>query len=504
MAARKQRNECRLDKHDLRGLERPMLTASNVHYELAERASGTGSGGVGSIHLLAQRLGLPEAINRHVRLFKIHLPYHESDHVLNLAYNALCGGRCLEDLELRRQDEAYMNGLGARRIPDPTTAGDFCRRFTPADIYSLFDAQDEVRLKVWKQQPKEFFRQAIIDMDGVMVETSGECKSGMDINYKGQWGYHPLIVSLANTGELLSLVNRSGNRPSHEGAAAELDRAISLCLEAGFASVLARGDTDFSQTKYLDGWDDDPRVRFIFGMDASPTLNGLADDLPANAWRPLSRRPRRQVKTSPRSRPARVKEQIVRDREFKNIRLVDEEIAEMDCRPQACKKSYRIVIARKNLSVEKGQQVLFNDYRYFFYIANDRDRSAEEVVFSANDRCDQENLKAQLKSGVRSLYAPVDNLISNWAYMAMTALAWNLKAWWALSLPESGRWRERHREDKRRVLRMEFRTFVENFMRIPCQVARTRRRIVWRLLAWNRWQPVFFRLMDALRLPSRC
>jgi len=91
-------------------------------------------------------------------------------------------------------------------------------------------------------------------------------------------------------------------------------------------------------------------------------------------------------------------------------------------------------------------------------------------VFEANDRCDQENLLAQLHDGVRALQAPVNTLESNWAWMVMTSLAWTLKAWWALMLPETpGRWREQHQEEKRRVLRMEFKTFVNAFVLIPCQ-----------------------------------
>ena len=233
MAARKRRIAQRLDKHDLDGCERPMITARNIHYELAERDCGTSYGGIGAMQLLVERLGLAEAIDRRLHLFKIHLPYHESDHVLNVAYNALSGGTCLEDLELRRQDEAYLNALGARRLPDPTTAGDFCRRFGASDIRALLEVFDETRRKVWARQPREFFGQAKIDADGTLVPTGGECKQGVDISYNGTWSYHPLIVSLANTGEVLSLVNRSGNRPSHEGAAAEIDRAIRLCLSAG-------------------------------------------------------------------------------------------------------------------------------------------------------------------------------------------------------------------------------------------------------------------------------
>jgi len=477
-----------------------MFTASNIQYEIAERARGLAHGGIGAVHLLARRIGLIDAIDNNLHLLKIHLPYHESDHVLNLAYNALCGGTCLEDLELRRQDEVYLDALGAGRSPDPTTAGDFCRRFQVGDIHTLIDALNQVRQRVWARQPAAFFELARIDMDGVIVGTSGECKAGIDLAYNGVWGYHPLVVSLANTGEVLSVRNRPGNRPSHEGAAAEVDRALRVCLDGGFRLVLLRGDTDFSQTAHLDRWAADPRVRFIFGLDSTPNKQVLADDLPAAAWRPLQRRPRYLVKTSPRRRPERVKEQVVRERNFDNIRLENEEVAETTYRPVACAKAYRLVIVRKNLAVEKGEQRLYDDYRYFFYLTNDWDSAAEDIVFEANRRCNQENLNAQLKSGVRALQAPVDNLESNWAYMVMTALAWNLKAWWALwPTAPPGRWSSRFRAEQTQVLGMEFKTFVNSFMRLPCQIVRTGRRLLYRLLSWNPWQRVFFRTFAQLR-----
>jgi hypothetical protein len=229
-------------------------------------------------------------------------------------------------------------------------------------------------------------------------------------------------------------------------------------------------------------------------------LQVLADDLPARAWQTLTRPPRYEVQTEPRQRPQNVKEPIVVEREFTNIRLVSESVAEFEYRPTACRKSYRMIVVRKNLSEEKGERVLFDTYRYFFYITNDRLSTAAEVVFSANDRCNQENLHAQLKHGVCALQAPVDSLVSNWAYMVMTALAWNLKAWLALQLPEQpGRWAERHREEKQTLLTMEFKTFVNALVRLPCQIIRTSRRLVYRLLSWNPWQPVLFRLLDVLR-----
>ena len=477
-----------------------MMTAHNIQYEIAGRSRGISVGGIGAMHALARRLGLPDAIDQRLELLKIHLPYHESDHVLALAYLPLCGGTCLQDLELLRHDEVLLDALGARRIPDPTTAGDFCRRFDKDSIQTLLDIFHDTRLKVWAGQPAAFFEQAILDMDGFLVETTGQCKEGMDIAYDGTWGYHALVLTLANTGEVLSVVNRSGNRPSHEGAAELVDQTLPVCFRGGFRRVLLRGDTKFSQSEHLDRWDDDPRVRFLFGFEALPNLKAIAEDLPACAWRPLQRPARYEVKTTTRQRPDNVKEAVVVARQFENQRLRSEEVAEFNYQPTACKKTYRMVVVKKNISVEKGDKLLFDQVVYFFYITNEWVSEAAEIVFSANDRCDQENVLAQLGSGVRALRAPVDNLESNWAYMVMTALAWNLKAWWALTLPEKpGRYQEKHRAEKRWVLRLEFKTFVNAFVRLPCQIVRTGRKLIYRLLGWNPHQPIFFRLVAVLQ-----
>jgi Transposase DDE domain group 1 len=477
------------------------MTASNIHYEVSDKTHAINCGGIGIIHTLARRYGLIQEIDQRLHLLKFHQPYHESDHVLAIAYNALCGGTCLEDLELRRNDENFLDALGARRIPDPTTAGDFCRRFTSSfHIETLLNTINAARQRVWAGQPATFFDCVTIDMDGTLVETDGQCKQGMDIAYDGTWGYHPLVVSLANTGEVLSIVNRSGNRPSYDGAVREVNRSLMLCLEAGFRLVLLRGDTDFSQTEHLDGWHAMGSVRFIFGYNAMPNLKGIADDLPDSAWRKLNRPAHYQVKTQPRQKPENIKDRVVRERRFETLRLESEDVAEFDYTPSACRKTYRMVVVRKNITKEKGETALFDEIRYFFYITNEREWSAEEVVFSANDRCNQENLLAQLKGGVRSLRAPVHTLESNWAYMVMTALAWNLKAWFALTLPESpSRWQERHRQEKSWLLGLEFRSFLNTFVLLPCQIVRTGRKVVYRLLSWSPRLDVLFRLIAKLR-----
>ena len=499
IAKQKKKVEKQLAKARSQSGARPTLRASNIHYELPNRAQAICHGGIGAIHMLVKQLGLIELLDQKVQLLKQHRPYHESDHVLNIAYNVLCGGRVLDDIEFRRNDLAYLKALGTQSIPDPTTAGDFCRRFEQADLEALQEAINLARLKVWEKQPPEFFKEtARIDADGTLVETHGECKEGIDISYKGVWGYHPLLVSLANTQEPLFLLNRSGNRPSHEGVVPLFDKSIELCREAGFSSILLRGDTDFSLTSELDRWDDDG-VHFVFGYDAFPNLKTHCEALPEPEYEELVRQTEQELKTKPRCRPENVKEKIVVEREFKNIKLKSEQVVEFDYTPTNCNRSYRMIALRKNLSVEKGELVLFDEFRYFFYITNHRSLSKEEVVFESNQRCNQENLIAQLQGGVRALHAPVNTLNANWAYMVMASLAWSLKAWAGLMLPVNPRWKEKHTEERELVIQMEFRTFLNAFMNVPAQIVQTGRKLVYRLLSWNPWQHIFFRLFYALR-----
>ena len=485
---RKQRIDRRLQPKNWEDQPRPMLKASNIFYEMAERAQGMNCGGIGAIHLMVQRLGLVEDLDENLELLKVHLPYHESDHVLNIAYNIVAGGERLEDIEVRRQDEVFLNGLGAERIPDPTTAGDFTRRFSESDITSLQECLNRARLKVWKVQPEGFLKEAFIDVDGTIAGTLGECKQGIGLSYKGIWGYAPLLVTLANTKEVLYLVNRPGNSASHSGSVEWIDRAVELVMKVA-GTVTIRGDTDFTNTAHLDGWEQQG-LKFILGIDAHEKLVKIADELVPNAWKRLERLPKYEILTEPRPKAFRYKEQIVIERAFENKVLVAEDVAEIEYQPLKCRQNYRVVIVRKNISVQKGEKALFDEIRYFFYITNRRDKAAK-IVGLANGRCDQENVIEQLKNGVNAMRLPVNDLLSNWAYMVMAALAWNLKAWFGLVTPN----RERGIE----LVTMEFRRFLHAIILLPCQIVRTARRVIYRILGYNSWLKDFFATWERLQ-----
>ena len=467
---------------------KPMFNAGPVHYEIGANTDVVSYGGIAGIHRLATKLGLLQQIDERLHLLKVHLPYHESDHVCSLAYNVVCGGTRLEDPERLRHDTAYMNALDAELIPDPTTAGDFCRRFAADDVVELMECINTVRPKLWRGRARDLLGPvAYLDTDGLLAPTFGERKAGMDLSYNGIWGYHPLIVSLHNTKEVLYLVNRPGNVPSHTDAAPWIDKAIALVTPHA-PRVCLRGDTDFSLTAHFDRWAE--QVDFVFGMDCNSALRTRAEALDEACWQRLQRQPKHQTLTDQtRDRERRqphVKERLVAERGYVNLKLNYEDVAEFDYQPGQCQRPYRVVVLRKNITKMKGELALLDDLRFFFYITTRTDLSAAEVVACANQRCDQENVIAQLKTGVNAMRVPLYDLVSNWAYMVMATLAWNLKSWFAMM--------QHLQSDRREGVTMEFRRFVHSFILIPCRVVRRARGIVLRVLGY---QPTLDRLFRA-------
>jgi hypothetical protein len=471
---RKRKLQEKLKKRNWQDQPCPMLSGRNIHYDFDGRYSGISCGGIGIILQMVQSLGLTEEINSKLNLLKRHLPYHESDHILNIVFNILAGGTCLEDIELLRNNEPYLNALGAQIIPDPTTAGDFLRRFSQEDIILLMDIVNDIRKIIWLKQSQSFKKEAIINVDGFIVPTTGECKEGMDISYNGQWGYHPLVISLAGTREAIYIVNRPGNVPSHTDSALWIDKAIDLVSDV-FEIVYLRGDTDYYLTDNLDRWSE--RCIFVFGVDARENLIRIADSISESQWELFEREEKYTITTEERERPVNVKDQVIKDRGFKKIQTETEYLAEFRYQPKKCNKTYRVIVLKKKIKITRGGVELSNVIRYFFYISNDEIRSASEILEFYRDRADHENDIAQLKNGTRALHAPSNNLTSNWAYMVIASLAWTLKAWYGLLMP--------NRPLGKTIVRMEFKRFVNTFINIPCLIIKTGRKICYRFIGYN-------------------
>ena len=467
----------------------PILTPVPIVYDLAERTRAISFGGIGLIHTLVQRIGLDRAIDERLALLKRHLPYFESDHVLTLAYNVLTGGTCLDDIDRLRTNEVALDALSAQRLPDPTTSGDFLRRFDEPSVLELQEALNETRQKVWSAQGRAFHQEAILDVDGTIAETLGECKGGMEMSYKGIWGYSPLLLTLATTNEVLYLVNRSGNHRSSFEAHEWIDRALEQ-LRPQFRRIWIRGDSDFALTQHVERWDQQG-VRFVFGYDSYAALVTRAEHLPETAWAQRHRTDEPDEPRAQRRRPPNVKDEIVTQRGYRRLRLVAEHVAEFDYRPVACTKSYRVVAVRKLIREERGEKVIGSQTRYAFYLTNDRTMSAQQLVRFALQRCNQENVIAQLKSGTQALSMPSGTLVSNWAYAVTAALAWNLKAWMGLLVTGTAA--------RRDIVRMEFKRFLATYIQIPCQILRTGRQVVYRALSYSPQLATILRSIEAIK-----
>ena len=475
LAERKRRIASRIDPRQLpSGVGLPSEYGRR-RFAVTTRGNVTAFGGVALAAQLIDGMGLREEINASLSLLRRHRPYSEGDHVLSLALASFCGARALDDLDVLREDEGFLDAVGMQRMPDPTTSGDFLRRFTEEDVGHLMEAINRVRKRCWESLSKKQKEVATIDVDGTLVNTHGERKEGTDFNYKGGFGYAPLVVSLANTKEPLYIRNQPGNRPSNDGFVTEVEAAIETVLASGFKRVRVRGDRAYAVTRHFDGWSRRD-IEFVFSMTMHERLNRLVAELPDTEWEPLIRKERGAKNRRRRARPKNVKRQCIVDRGYRTLRQETEQFAEITHRPSRCKNDYRLVVVRKTIAVIEGQLELENEVRYFGYITNAPKAalSARQIIRESNDRCDQENLIEQLKNGVAALTAPVGDLVSNWAWMVIAALPLSFKAWLSILHPD--------KDARTQLRRMQYRRFLRTIVLVPVRVAKEARGLALKIL----------------------
>jgi hypothetical protein len=442
-----------------------------------ERGEATAYGGLSLATALMRSLGVPRALDQALSLLQSHRPFTESDHVLTHVYNLFVGGTCIEDIGHLQSSEPVRRMLGAVRIPDPTTAGDFLRRFDPASLRGLDGAIDEGQEAVWRRRyGRRKVDRAVVDLDSHVHPVYGDQKEGADFSYKGPLAYHPLVISLAETQECLRLINRPGNTPSAEGAETHLAELFPRLLRR-FRQVVVRGDSAFCNQKVFDACEAHGQC-FAVVSPAQQNFEVLAEAIPEAAWKPY-RGPGERAhrdRPSPRRRQRRpnLRRRLARQRGKHDLQLERQWIAEIPYRPQRSGTPYRLVIRRQRIE-EHHQGELFELWRYRYVLTNlPRSTSTQEAVDLTYQRCDQENVIEQLQHGIAGMRMPTGSLLANAAFLTCARLAHNLKAWLAqLALP-------------RETMRWEWKRFRHAFVYVAARILRQSRQIHVRIAASHR------------------
>lgn len=464
---------------------RPVMRMPKLHVETDERGCVTRFGGLVLFEQFCRRFGVAALIDDHVEVLKMHLPYHESDHVLAQAMNLFVGGSCIEDMMCLQHDEAALRIVGACRLPDPTTAGDFLRRFDlrehPEALSGLRMVGDELQQRVWRkvarrQRQRRRRELCVLDIDSHIKQVCGTRKEGADFAYNGAWSYHPLIISMAATGECLAVVNRPGNVTSAEGVEDEVHHVLSYVTEH-FDYVLLRGDSGFDRQSLREAIEHhDGFFAFVGrGHEGRPEE---AAAIPEEGFVPFitrAARQRHERRQRPGYKPRRKKRnqrrRRSRQRGYKEKLQTRQWVAETTYQPAGQPHAYRLIVRRKLIEHRKGQRHLFDAYEYAWIITNlPKSFSVHDVIDQTYMRCDQENVIEQMGSGLAAWRMPVAEFDGNAAWLEIGRLAWNIAKWIAqLVLPDE-------------VTRWEWKRFRLHYVFVPAQVVKRARQLWVRLM----------------------
>jgi len=461
-----------------------VLRHGKLHPELCEEATSS-RGGLALAVGVARQIGLPSLLDTHLQLLKVHRPYTEADHVLTHAYNLFVGGECIEDIAALQSCSATRAILGADAIPDPTTAGDFLRRFDAESIQDLDQAIDKAQAAVWQRRWKNRKQpEAHVDLDSHLHEVYGDKKEGSDFCRKGYLAYHPLVISLAGTGECLRLVNRPGNVNDAHDADLYLDRVMDLvCVR--FREVVVRGDSKFFNQKIFDVVEKHGQ-KFAVVSPSFKNLIARADEIPEDEWKRFRARKRHQPCEEANRRHKRANHRAARVdvHDKRDLALKKQWVAEFEYTPKRSKSTYRIIVRRQKITERRVGGELFDLWRYRFAISNIRNRSATEILHLTYKRCDQEKTIEQLQNGLAAMRMPTGSAIANAAFLTIARIANNLKPW-IVQLARLGE-----------VIRWSWKRFRYHFVYVAARVIHTGRRAVLRILGDGRSPK---RLLEALQ-----
>ncbi len=456
-----------------------------LHLESDPRGEITHYGGLVLAQQFVRRFGVAKRLDESLALFKRHAPYHESDHVLALMYTLYADGTCLEDQAALQGSEAIRRLVGACRIPDPSTAGDFLRRFKSAQaVRQLSVVGDEVQEAVWSKlrapvrRHRKKHEMALVDLDGHIKPLYGVQKEGADFSYDGRWSYQPLVVTLGGSGECLKVVNQPGSARSSD-AAAEALREVLPRVKRHFKNAIVRGDTDFDRADVYQAVIE-KGAYFAIGGRLHPNRAALVEAIGEKRWQRFYPRAERKKRGEParQGRTPNYRKTKAQQRGYRTLSTVQQWISEIDYQPAGVPFPCRMIVRRVLIEERDGQGTLFRHFRYRLVLSDlPRSYTAERVVDLTYQRCDQENVIEQFGHGIAGWRMPVAEFMGNSAWLEIARLAWNLGKWIAqIALPSE-------------VVRWEWKRFRRHFVYIAAKVLKLGRSWVVRLAGSHRYLP---------------
>jgi len=454
-----------------------------LHVESDPRGEITHYGGLVLAQQFVRRFKVAQQLDDALTLFKRHAPYHESDHILALAYTLYVDGTCLEDQAALQGSEAVRRMVGACRIPDPTTAGDFLRRFRSArEVGQLSGVIDDIEEAVWSKLPGRIRRRrkkhefALVDLDGHIKPLYGEQKEGADFSYDGRWSYQPLVVSLAGSAECLKVVNQPGSARPSDAAAGALKEVLPR-VQRHFRGAVVRGDTDFDRADVFNAAIENGAY-FAIGGRLHPNRAALVERIGEEDWKPFLPRAERELArgVSRQGRTPDYRRQKAAGRGFRALSTITQWLSEIEYHPQGLSEPCRMIVRRVLVEERDGQGELFYHFRYRLVLTNlPRSYTARDIVDLSYQRCDQENVIEQFGHGIAGWRMPVAEFMGNSAWLEIARLAWNLGKWIAqLVLPSE-------------VVRWEWKRFRRHFVYIAAKVVKLGRSWVVRLAGSHRF-----------------
>jgi hypothetical protein len=350
--------------------------------------------GLSLFYAMAEALEIPRTLDERVKVKKRESGYPESEHILALAANAFVGGDYLEDLEALREDVAIQRVIGRKDLPDPTTAGDFCRRFTLGHLLQLNRAFAEIEQRVYEHRPE--VTRWTIDVDAKVHEVYGERKQGAAKSYNGVYSLQPLYGFVHETDEMIHCELRSGNTHPGAGGAGFL-RRLKRKIPEGVKEIHLRSDSALYAQKVVEfceeeGW------TFTITADQTGPLMKQIEALPESAWKT--------------------------DSEEASLSY-----GETWYQPVKWAHPYRYLIRREKKGEKSGQSALFEVMSYSYYVVvTNREDGVKEVLELHDKRGMSERRIAQFTNEFL-FHLPMEGFMSNWVYLLCAQLAYNLSLW---------------------------------------------------------------------------